>query len=78
MNLHIFGQRAHHDTVNIIGEPEDLRRLAEAITRAADHGQGKSSHFTADGEGYMVVVKAVEGADYWATAELPYSAEWAR
>ncbi|GIW56221.1 MAG: hypothetical protein KatS3mg082_2625 [Nitrospiraceae bacterium] len=75
--LHIYGQRAHHDDVLIVGTQGALRRLCDALTRALRDGVETMPAYTADGEGYEVaVVRHDAPPDAWERLKRPYSAAW--
>lgn len=75
--LHVYGQRAPHDDVLIVGTQEALRHLRDALTRALRDGVEAMPAYTADGEGYEVaVVRHDAPPDAWERLKRPYSAAW--
>jgi len=51
--LHIYGQYAHHDEVIIVGSPEALSCLRDALNRVkSETTRGEVNAFVGDGEGY--------------------------
>lgn len=59
MLLHIYAQEIWHEPGYIIGTPEALLSLRDAITAALRTGRGDMESFVCDGEGYTVHVLAV-------------------
>jgi len=59
--LHIYGQRFQHDDVLIEGTPEELMKLRDLLTAAAESNALEvidDSFYTNDGEGYSIRVRA--------------------
>lgn len=76
--LHIYGQEFQHAQVEIAGDPDSLRRLAETILDAVERGKSSSSPFyVTDGEGYSVDVYAFT-PEQMSQLRLPYTDENAR
>lgn len=76
--IHIFPQHQWHDESFIMGEPQDLLALADAIQRAvAMHGDPskppaqKVETYTNDGEGYNIFVVPMS-KDEMNNLSLPY------
>ena len=72
--LHVYGQYAWHDDVEIVGAADALLALSEVLREAAKRGYGEVDMQPRDGEGYTVRVLRVEGVD---GLPLPYFAEHA-
>lgn len=79
--LHIFGQGAPHDDVEIVGNREALEELRKTISEAL-HGVPYSMEASVnDGEGYEITVQLLEGdwdTPAWRKLAEPYTEEWAR
>jgi len=79
--LHVYGQKAWHDDVYILGDQETMRALADAILRAL---AGKPSRarkvraYTNDREGYDVFVAYLSDERELSKLALPYSDPIAR
>ncbi|MGB9805001.1 hypothetical protein [Desulfofundulus sp.] len=80
--LHVYGQRAWHDDVYIVGNRQGLETLLAAVKQALKESRGEtdSDVFTADGEGYSVIVLRQDGSwpEGWARVALPYWGDHAR
>ena len=70
--LHIYGQPFWHAPVVIAGDREALLQLQAAVTAALDTGSGVASAFVADGEGYFVCVRQLDGTAM-ADLKTPYT-----
>lgn len=74
--LHIFAQSFYHGDARIVGSPEALRRLGEALLAAAKLAQGDDAlgvnMMASDGEGYRVKIQPMSDEQIDAGA-LPYS-----
>lgn len=78
--LHIYGQGAWHDNIEIVGNYEALAGLADAITRAllVDRN-AEMEAFVSDGEGYSVrVLLHDEEWKEWEAMPVPYTDEVAK
>jgi len=60
--LHVYGQGAPHDDVVIVGTLEAFDALRVALRRFFLTGVNVPGFFTADGEGYVVKLRCVDGA----------------
>lgn len=81
MRLHVYAQLWHHCEAFLVGERRSLQALAHAIELALDHHQNQTTHgfFTADGEGFDVIVRQLPaGNDLWQQLALPYTEDYAR
>lgn len=79
--MHVYGQRAWHDGVVVIGNRQALEVLQIAVKQALKDGRSKTpAVFAADGEGYGVIVLRwdVPRPEEWAHLTLPYTADCAR
>ena len=80
--LHIYGQRAPHCEVFIVGNDLGLERLRSAVEQALLSGQGGITEaLVTDGEAYEVIVRVDDspwttGAP-WSRRAVPYTAEHA-
>lgn len=55
--LHLYAQVSHHQEAWVVGTPEALTALRDALTRALEDGRPAVAHSCAqDGEGYAVLV----------------------
>lgn len=72
--IHIYGQYHEHGDVAVIGTIETLIRLREAIDKAisSGHNIGTAKVFTADCEGFDIVVVRVEDITLFYKVPLPY------
>lgn len=79
MTLHIYGQEAWHDTVQIVGTSDALRSLRDTLSQIVDGHATDSvaTFFTNDGEGYAVTIR-LETATALEGSCVPYTAEYAR
>jgi hypothetical protein len=69
MAIHIYGQTTEHEEVEIRGSVEDLTQLFITIGRALlENTQRTDTLYTADGEGYYIVVNPTDAVD----SPLPY------
>lgn len=78
--LHIYGQQAWHDEVNISGGREALTALRDAITSALANSNGMAGQanvFVNDGEGYNVFVYCVTDEEA-NVLPVPYTADYAK
>lgn len=77
MTLHIYSQEFHHGDSYIVGTPDDLRILGEALIEASLHGVTSVKSFTGDGEGYSIKIANLCDLemDY---LRLPYTHEMAK
>lgn len=78
--LHVFGQGAWHDTVDIVGNREALEELRDTISEALLGVRHSMEAFVSDGEGYEVKVCLVEGdwdTPAWEKLALPYGEDYA-
>lgn len=71
---HLHAQGRPHDEAYVVADEAGLRALQGAIARALDaaDGTGEARVFTADGEGYDLVV-LLSGPHDLAIVELPYA-----
>lgn len=79
--LHIFGQGAYHDDVDIVGNREALEELRDTISEALCGVPHHMEAFVNDGEGYSVIVRLLEGdwdASSWQKLAVPYNEDYAR
>lgn len=79
--LHVYGQHAWHDEVVIIGNKQALEILQAAVKQALKDGRSEMpAVFTADGEGYNVIILRwdVPWPEEWTRLALPYTADCAR
>ncbi|SMB96847.1 hypothetical protein SAMN00808754_1685 [Thermanaeromonas toyohensis ToBE] len=78
--LHVYGQRYWHDEAVILGNKEALEALARAVEKAIKSGHGEAELYTADGEGYTIVVlrKGEPWPEGWEHLALPYTDDCAR
>lgn len=77
--LHIYGQGAWHDDVEISGTRESLEKLRAAIVKVLDDGC-VSSYFTSfvnDGEGFGVRV-SIKTPEEMLKEDEPYYEDYAR
>ena len=58
--LHVYGSALWHDEVAILGSPQALEALAEAIRRALRKGEAVANCVATDGEGYRLAVIRVD------------------
>lgn len=72
MTLHIYGQLWQHDNAFILGTPEDLKQLAEVLSKAADGERSSTNFFPTDGEGYSAIAIALD-EESMDGVRLPYS-----
>lgn len=74
--LHLLPQCTYHDPAEIRGSPEALRRLGEALLRAAGRGRQTESHevemMASDGEGYWITIRPMSDEQMGA-GPLPYA-----
>lgn len=77
--LHIYGQYAWHDDVQIVGTRSALEQL-HTIIGAALKGEVKpdGAFFCGDGEGYDVIVVVRDDEDAWPRYRSPYEADYAQ
>lgn len=77
--LHIYGQEAHHDDVEIVGNMEALSMLVNAIVDAIIKNNGETQNvFVSDGEGYSVrVMLHNKKWDDWHKLPMPYTTDYA-
>jgi len=82
--LHVYPQRAPHDTVFIAGTPSALRLLRDAIDEALANGlccetdkDLEDEFYAGDGEAYDLVVINWDDGGYWSwdKVQLPYTGE---
>ena len=68
--LHILPQSTNHDDCTIVGAPEAIRRLGEALIMTADGGKARivKNLMARDGEGYHINIQL---RDQWAMEEVP-------
>ncbi|MGI9951951.1 hypothetical protein V3F56_06250 [Moorellaceae bacterium AZ2] len=78
--LHVYGQHHWHDEAVILGNKKALEALARAVEKAIKSGRGEAEPYTADGEGYTVVVlrKDEPWPEGWERVALPYTDDCAR
>lgn len=88
--LHIYGQKAHHDDVDIVGDLEALEELKNTIVKAIEKHklsdgklkivEEKTHHlFCTDGEGYNIVITLVDGGSpIWDRLAETYTIDYAR
>lgn len=79
--LHVYGQHHWHDEVIILGNKKALGALARALEKAIKSGRGETGDlYTADGEGYIVVVLRRDETwpEGWEHLALPYTDDCAR
>lgn len=80
--LHIYGQKAWHDEVIIVGNKKSLKSLIQALIDAIALGAGRAKEvMVTDGEGYDVLILTEDSpwADKeWMQMPLPYTDEIAR
>ena len=70
--IHIFGQSAHHENVNVFGNHEALIKLHRALTDAITKGEWTSDNvFCWDWEWYHIYVKDM-GTCWLGNLDLPY------
>lgn len=78
--LHIYGQGAFHDNVEIVGNREALEELRDTISEALCGVPHSMKAFVNDGEGYEVRVRLV-GGDWdtliWHMLAVPYTEDYA-
>ena len=68
--LHIYPSACEHDEVTIIGTPDGLRALRDALTAAIErNGPKKAIVFANDGEGYWVCIAPVDPGTFDDMAE---------
>lgn len=77
--LHIYGQGAWHDNIEIVGNTEALAALADVIKLALMDRNSEMEAFVADGEGYHVKVTLHDkGWTEWQAVPVPYTDEVAK
>ncbi|AEG14356.1 hypothetical protein Desku_0750 [Desulfofundulus kuznetsovii DSM 6115] len=80
--LHVYGQHAWHDDVYIVGNKQGLEMLLAVAKQALkeDRGETGGDVFTADGEGYSVIVLFRDDSwpEGWNRVALPYWGDHAR
>lgn len=80
--LHVYGQRAWHDEVYIVGNKQGLEILLVAVKQAIKESRGEADNlvFTADGEGYGVIVLRRDDPwpKGWSRVALPYTGDCAK
>lgn len=72
--LHVYAQASEHHECYIVGDAETLAWLRDAIDRAISGSVSSFTAFTADGEGYDLVVVRCDDATM-AKVALPYTDE---
>ncbi len=76
--IHIFGQRAFHDDVFIVGNYEGIRDLYFALTEAMQGKEEVIPVYVNDGEGYNIYVKIDDRISlHEGHYAVPYSADYA-
>lgn len=70
--LHVYGQYEWHNTVWIVGDPDALTALRDAINDALVNREGSAETMTSDGEGYHAIVLK-RGREDIDTLCLPYT-----
>lgn len=81
--VHVYGQTMWHDTVDIVGTREGLKRLRDTIDAALESEDGlslgvknKEHHvFANDGEGYSFSVKCTEDIETLRRMPVAYTDE---
>lgn len=77
--LHVYGPRWWHDNVKIAGDSTVLLQLRTLIDQALESQTAGGEFFTADGEGFTLVVYCTDDEPhYFSDNALPYSDEMAR
>jgi hypothetical protein len=61
--MHVLAQSIWHDAAFLIGTPDALKALRDAITAALVTGTGNVKTFANDGEGYTVYVVSRDDMD---------------
>lgn len=69
---HVYPQRLWHDSACVVGDDAALRALGRAVKQALLEGRGVCETFTADGEGYDIVVVRLRDPGLWDLLRLPY------
>jgi hypothetical protein len=72
--LHVYGQRAWHDTVILVADHKALEALKASVEVALSGEIGVCEFFTDDGEGFDLIIKPVAPKGYM----VPYTAEYAQ
>ena len=78
--LHIYGQCAFHDNVEIVGNREALEALRDTISEALYGIPHFMEPIVNDGEGYRVYVRLAEGdwdSMVWQKLAVPYMEDYA-
>ncbi|POB12170.1 hypothetical protein [Sulfobacillus sp. hq2] len=73
--VHVYGPDAPHAPVTVVANRAGLAAVAQALAHALLHGEGAAFAFTADGEGFDVVVQCDDTAwdgPTWRQRPLPY------
>ena len=81
--LHVYGQRAHHDDVFIVGNRSALKKLKKAIEEVLSKKEGGESIIAVsvnDGEGYDLHI-TMDNSNWekerWNKRAVPYTADYA-
>lgn len=77
--IHVYGQGAWHENVEIVGNSEALRTLADVIQLALLDRNGEMEAFVSDGEGFSVRVSLHDKPlAEWNALPMPYTDEVAK
>ena len=70
--VHLYSQEQAHDAAFIMGDLSGLIALRHAIDDALNQGSARVDLYTADGEGYPLIIIRQDSAFDWKTTMLPY------
>jgi hypothetical protein len=77
--LHVYGQGAWHDNIEIVGNSEALLALADTIQLALMDRNSEMESFVSDGEGFSVRVSLYDKPWLeWNALPMPYTDEVAK
>ncbi len=77
--LHVYGQYAWHDVVEIVGTSVALRLLAKVVNRAVSQQSAETDEvFVNDGEGFTIRVVRLDDSPTVVRLAVPYTAEYAQ
>lgn len=80
--LHVYGPEAWHNSAYVIGNPNGLKALRDAIDEALEKGTAKRECIVAsDGEGFYIRVGCLDEdwqSPRWAKMAVPYSSDVAK